>query len=128
MEAAKQTPQKCHLPMRPDDTITLEAKPVERAKADSFTAYLEAKQRLQPSAPAATGATPLSLLFKVAEAGQTPLAELQAASRMPFGEFAAALKNLSNSDYLTVSSAPGHEVASLTTLGEDVSRLARPAK
>jgi hypothetical protein len=102
-----------------------EAKPI--AKADSFTAYLEAKQRLQPSAPAA-GATPLSLLFKLAEAGQMPLAELQAASGMAFGEFAAAVKDLGNSGYLTVSGEPGHENAKLTPLGENVSRLAQPAR
>lgn len=100
---------------------------MERAKADSFTAYLEAKQRLKPMAPVATGSTPLSLLIKLAEAGEMPLAELQGASGMPFEEFAAALKNLGDSGYLTLTGAPGHEVAKLTALGEDVSRLARPA-
>jgi len=101
---------------------------MERAKADSFTAYLEAKQRLQPAAPAATGATPLSLLFKLADVGQMPLADLQTATGMAFGEFAAALKYLGDSGYLTVSGAPGHEAARLTPLGEEVSRLARPAR
>ena len=102
---------------------------MERANPDSFTAYLEAKQRLQPSTPRAVGAAPLSLLFKLAEAGgQLPLAGLQAASGMAIGEFASALKSLSDSGYLAVSGAPGHEAAKLTTLGEDVSRLARPSK
>ena len=101
---------------------------MERPKADSFTAYLEAKQRLKPVAAAATGATPLTLLFKLAEVGEMPLAELQGASGMPFDEFAAALKNLGDSRYLTVSGAPGHEVAKVTALGEDVARLARPAR
>jgi len=101
---------------------------VERARPDSFTAFLEAKQRLQPSASKGTGATPLSLLLKLAEAGQIPLAELQAASGMPFEEFAAALKDLGDSGYLTVLGAPGQEVARLTELGEHVSQLARPAK
>jgi hypothetical protein len=103
-------------------------KAVERANPNSLTAYLEAKQRLQPSARTVAGATPLSLLFKLAEAGEMPLVELQAASGMAFGEFAASLKNLGDSGYLTVSGAPGNEVAKLTTLGEDVSRLALPAK
>ncbi len=97
------------------------------AKADSFTAFLEAKQRLQPAAAAATGATPLSLLFKLAEAGPMPLAELQSASGMAFTDFAAAVKNLSNSGYLDISGAPGTEVAKLTPLGENVSRLGRPS-
>ena len=101
---------------------------MERSKADSFTAYLEAKQRLQPSEPNASGATPLSLLFKLAEVGQMALADLQDASGMPFAEFAAAVKDLGNSGYLTLSGAPGHEVASLTPLGENVSALARPAR
>ncbi|HMD97779.1 MAG TPA: hypothetical protein VKM93_10690 [Terriglobia bacterium] len=100
---------------------------MERAKPDSFTAYLEAKQRLKPSAPTGGGPTPLSLLFKLAEVGQMPLADLQAASGMPFAEFAAAIKDLGNSGYLTVSGEPGHEAASLTPLGENVSRLARVA-
>jgi hypothetical protein len=98
------------------------------AKADSFTAYLEAKQRLQPSAPPPAGTSPLSLLFKLAEAGPMPLAELQAASGMAFGEFAAAVKDLGNSGYLTVSGEPGHEFAKLTPLGENISRLAQPAR
>jgi hypothetical protein len=96
-------------------------------RADSFTAFLEAKQRLQPSAAAATGVTPLSLLFMLAEAGPMPLADLQAASGMAFGDFAVAVKDLGNSGYLTVSGEPGHENAKLTPLGENVSRLARPA-
>ena len=103
---------------------------MERAKADSFTAYLEAKQRLKPSEPnaAGAGATPLSLLFKLGESGEVPLAALQAKSGMPFGEFSAAVKDLSNSGYLTVSGEPGHEVAKLTPLGENVSRLSQPAR
>ena len=96
------------------------------AKADSFTAYLEAKQRLKPSAPAATGATPLSLLFKLAESGQMALADLQTASGMAFGEFASAVSELGTSGYLEVSGDPGHEVAKLTPLGENVASLARP--
>jgi len=99
---------------------------MERPKADSFTAYLEAKQRLQPSTPTATGATPLSLLFKLADGGEMPLAELQGASGMPFEQFAAAIKDLDNSGYLTISGVPGQEVAKLSPLGENVSRLARP--
>jgi len=96
------------------------------AKADSFTAYLEAKQRLKPSAPTAAGATPLSLLFKLAESGPMPLADLQAASGMAFGDFALAVSDLGNSRYLEVSGDPGHEVAKLTPLGENVASLARP--
>ena len=104
---------------------------MERPKADSFTAYLEAKQRLKPAAPAApapaaSGATPLTLLFKLAEAGEMRLAELQSASGMPFEEFAAAIKDLGNSGYLTVFGAPGQEIAKVSPLGENVSRLARP--
>lgn len=107
-----------------------EAKPLERSKADSFTAYLEAKQRLKATAAApGAGRTPLSLLFTLAEAPQAEmkLAELQDVSGMPFSEFADAVKNLGNLGYLTVAGSPGNEVVTLTNLGREVSRLARPA-
>ena len=100
-----------------------------RAKADSFTTFLEEQQRLKSSAPAATGATPLTLLFRLAEAPglQMPVAEQMTAGGMSFTDFADALKNLKESGYLTLSGPPTREVATLTRLGEDVSRLARPA-
>jgi hypothetical protein len=114
---------------------------VAEPKADSFTAFLKAKARLQsssvpapPARPAAAHAadvkpppSPLSLLFKLAETRELPLGELQAASGMAFSEFAQALKNLEDLGYLTVSGSPGHEVARLTKPGEDVARLAHPA-
>jgi len=107
---------------------------MERSKADSFTAYLEEKQRLRSSAPAANapasqGSTPLSLLFKLAEAPkpEMKLSDLQTASGMPFTTFAETLKSLGDLGYVTVTGAPGSEVVVLTALGQDVSRLARPA-
>ena len=103
---------------------------MQRSKADSFTAYLEEKQRLKATpAVSAGGNTPLSLLFTLAEAPQAEmkLAELQAATGMPFEEFASAIKNLGDLRYLTVAGSPGSEIVTLTALGRDVSRLARPA-
>jgi hypothetical protein len=100
---------------------------MDRPKADSFTAFLEAKQRLRPSAAAFTGTTPLSLLFKLAQAGPMPLTELQSASGMAFAEFSSAVNDLANSGYVEVTGEPGHEVAKLTALGQNVSRLAQPA-
>lgn len=104
---------------------------MERSKADSFTAYLEAKQRLKATVAVHSGAgsTPLSLLFTLADAplAEMRLAELQAASGMPFEEFAGAVKDLSASGYLTVAGPPGSEIVILTARGRDVSRLARPA-
>ena len=103
---------------------------MERSKADSFTAYLQEKQRLEKAerpAPAA-GGTALSLLGALAEAPERPmaLAELHTASGMTFGDFAEALKRLQASGYVTISGAPGGETAELTRLGEDVAELARP--
>jgi predicted transcriptional regulator len=103
---------------------------VQRAKADSFTTFLEAQERLKSSAPPAppvTGITPLMLLFKLAEVPelQMPVTELMAASGMSFTDFAEALKNLKDSGYLTLSGPPSNEIATLTKLGEDVARLAR---
>jgi len=103
---------------------------MQRAKADSFTTFLEEQQRLKSSArPSTTGATPLTLLFRLAEAPglQMTVTELMTASGMSFTDFADALKNLKESGYLTLSGPPSNEVATLTKLGEDVSRLARPA-
>jgi hypothetical protein len=104
---------------------------VERSKADSFTAYLEAKQRLKATnaAPSPSGSTPLSLLFTLAGAPQAEmkLADLQAASGMPFDAFAGAVKNLGDLGYLTVAGPPGSEVVTLTNLGREVSRLATSA-
>lgn len=100
---------------------------MERSKADSFTAFLEAKQRLKSSARPASGGTPLTLLSKLAEAPnqQMPVTELMAASGMPFGDFAEALKSLGDLGYLTLTGPPSNEVSQLTKLGEDVARLAR---
>lgn len=104
---------------------------MERSKADSFTAYLEAKQRLKASVavPSGAGSTPLSLLVTLSDAPQAEmkLTELQAASGMPFEEFAGAVKDLGASGYLTVAGSPGNEMVILTERGRDVSRLARPA-
>ena len=100
----------------------------ERAKADSFTAFLEARERQRSSTPPVTGVTPLTLLFKLAEAPglAMPVTQLAAASGMPFTDFADALKNLGESGYLRLSGPPSREVATLTRLGEDVARLAQP--
>jgi len=100
-----------------------------RSPADSFTAYLEEKQRLEKqaaAAPAATGgATPLSILAVLAATPdrKLALADLQAGSGMSFADFAPAMSKLSELGYVTLSGAPGHEVAELTKLGVDVAGL-----
>jgi predicted transcriptional regulator len=103
---------------------------MQRPKADSFTTFLEAQERLKSSAASAapvTGVTPLTLLFKLAEAPEArmPVTELMAASGIAFTDFAEALKNLKESGYLTLSGPPSNEIATLTKLGEDFARLAR---
>jgi predicted transcriptional regulator len=100
---------------------------MERSKADSFTAFLEAEERVRSSAQRPSGGTAFTLLLKLAEAPsqQMPVTELMAASGMSFSDFAEALKSLADSAYLRLDGAPGNEVASLTKLGEDVARLAR---
>jgi hypothetical protein len=105
---------------------------MEQSKADSFTAYLEAKQRSEKakkSAPA-TGGTAFSILAVLAgNAGQpmpiTP--DLQAASGMTFTGFADAIKHLQASGYITLAGDPGSESAQLTEIGSQVASLARPA-
>lgn len=106
---------------------------MERSKADSFTAFLEAEQSRKVSAqktslaaPAA-GGTALTLLVTLAQAPkqQMPVAELMVSSGLAFTNFAEALKSLGDLGYLTLAGPPGNELASLTKLGDDVSRLAR---
>jgi hypothetical protein len=130
-EAAEQAHEKGPYQCRLMIESSPEATSVERSKADSFTAYLEAKQRLKATAtaPGGTGSTPLSLLLTLAEAplAEMKLIDLQAASGMPFEEFAEAVKNLGASGYLAVAGPPGNEIVILTERGRDVSSLARPA-
>ena len=97
-----------------------------QSKADSFSAFLEAKQKSRSSAPA-SGGTALSLLNTLASVDQQQMAvkDLMADSGMTLTDFADALKSLKESGYLTLSGAPGAEVAKLTTLGQDVTRLSR---
>lgn len=97
-----------------------------QSKADSFSAFLEARQKIRASAPATSG-TPFSLLFELAKADQKQMsiAQLMAASTMPFTEFADALKNLKESGYLALTGTGSAEVATLTTQGEQVVNLAR---
>jgi predicted transcriptional regulator len=99
---------------------------MERLKSDSFTAYLEAKQRMDQARKPSPGGTAFSLLTLLADAPakQMPVTELMAASSMAFGPFADALKSLGDLGYLTLSGQPGSEVATLTKLGEEVSHLA----
>ncbi len=97
---------------------------------NSFTTYLEEKQRWerQQKMRPAQGATALSVLGVLAQYGKAmPLPDLQAASDMSFTDFAESVRRLQDSGYLTISGAPGSELAELTELGADVGSLARPA-
>jgi predicted transcriptional regulator len=100
---------------------------MDQPKTDSFTAYLEAKQRMEQARKPATGGSAFSLLTLLADAPakQMPVTELMAASSMAFGPFADALKSLADLGYLTLTGQPGSEVAALTKLGEEVSQVAR---
>ncbi len=98
----------------------------QQSKAESFSAYLEAWERSKPNPPASSG-TALAVLHALAGSDQMrmPVKDLMTVSSMTFTDFADCLKNLQQSGYLTLSGPPGAEVARLTPLGEDVSRLAR---
>jgi predicted transcriptional regulator len=95
-----------------------------QSKADSFSAFLEAKQKSRPSAPTTSAGTSFSLLSALAGAPQNTLGltELMTASGMGFTEFADALKSLKDSGYLALSGPPNAEMATLTPLGESVFR------
>ncbi|HXM45229.1 MAG TPA: hypothetical protein VN924_28580 [Bryobacteraceae bacterium] len=101
-----------------------------QSKAESFTAYLEAKQRSkreQQSQPV-NGGTALSVLAALAESTRNSMAlsELQATSGMNFTSFAEAIKRLGDLGYIAVAGAPGSESAELTKLGKDVAAIAQP--
>jgi len=94
-------------------------------KTDSYTAYLETKQRNKQIRPTTAGGTTFSLLRILAGASdkQMSVTNLMAASSMAFGEFAEALKSLGELGYLTLSGSPSNEVATLTRLGEEIANL-----
>ena len=101
---------------------------MERSKAESFTAYLEARQKERAAPPVpASGGTSLGLLAALAGAPQwaMALAELQQASGMNFADFSQSIKRLEDTGYLTVGGQPGSETAQLTKLGSQVADLAR---
>jgi predicted transcriptional regulator len=105
---------------------------MERSKAESFTAYLEAKQKSEREprvAPQPGGGTALTVLAILALDGQGVMlvSDLQQASGMSFLDFSNALKRLVDTGYLTVKGEPGHESVLLTKLGAEVAELARPA-
>jgi DNA-binding IclR family transcriptional regulator len=101
---------------------------MERSKAESFTAYLEARQKERATPPVpASGGTSLGLLAALAAAPQwsMALAELQQTSGRSFADFSQSIKRLEDTGYLTVGGQPGSETAQLTKLGSQVADLAR---
>lgn len=101
-----------------------------QSNANSFTTYLEEKQRRERGRRATQLAegTPLSILLVPAENAGQPmlLPDLQAARDMSFFIFARAIKRLLDSDYIVLFGAPGSESAQLTKLGAEVALLALP--
>jgi len=98
-----------------------------QSKAESFSAYLQAWEQSQPTSAASSG-NAMAVLRALAAADEKQLGvkDLMTASGMSITDFADALKSLQQSGFLTISGPPSAEVARLTTLGEDVVRLARP--
>src|ERR1017187_10344265 len=105
---------------------------MERSKAESFTAYLEAGQRSERearNAPRLTGGTAFSVLVALSANphGVMALSDLQRASDITFFEFSECLKRLMGVGYLTIDGSPGRETACISKLGAEVADLARPA-
>ena len=97
----------------------------QQSKAGSFSAYLGAWEQSKQNPPASSGtAMTLLQLLAAAEQKQMTLSDLMTASGMAFIDFGESLKNLKDSGYLTLSGSGSNEIAKLTPLGEDVSRLA----
>jgi DNA-binding IclR family transcriptional regulator len=56
-------------------------------------------------------------LLEFLAAGPRPVSELQKESGMEFSDFAAALQNLVNARFVTLSGPPSEETATLTDSG-----------
>ena len=97
----------------------------QQSKAESFSAYLGAWEQSKQNPPASSGtAMTLLQLLAAAEQKQMKVNDLLAASGMTITGLAESLTNLKQSGYLTLSGSGSDEIAKLTPLGEDVSRLA----
>jgi hypothetical protein len=98
----------------------------QQSKAESFSAYLGAWEQSKQNSTASSGMAPMALLqlLAAAEQKQMTLTDLMTASGMAFIDFGENLKTLKQSGYLTLSGSGSDEIAKLTPLGEDVSRLA----
>jgi len=97
----------------------------QQSKAESFSAYLGAWEQSKQNSPASSvPALALLQLLAAAEQKQMKVNDLMTASGMAYIAFGENLKNLKDSGYLTLSGSVSNEIAKLTPLGEDVSRLA----
>ena len=95
-----------------------------QSKAESFSAYLGAWEKSKSNPPASSAPMALLQLLAAAEQKQMTLTDLMTASGMKFIDFGENLKTLKDSGYLTLSGSGSDEIAKLSPLGEDVSRLA----
>ncbi len=101
----------------------------QKTKAGSFSAFLEARQRRERSRQVPSKVSAISLLGILAEteANELPVAELMSKSGMGFVEYAEALKSLEAAGLIAMSGAAGAEEVRLTSKGEEVVTLSRPA-
>jgi len=101
---------------------------MERSKAESFTAYLEARQKERAAPPVpATGGTSFGLLAALASAAAMGhgAGRVAAGQRHELCGLSQSIKRLEDTGYLTIGGQPGSETAQLTKLGSQVADLAR---
>ena len=101
----------------------------DKAKAGSFSAFLEAEQKRERRRQAPTKGSAIGLLGILADVKdkELPVAELISKGGMGFVECAEALKSLETAGLIVLSGGAGDEVARLTSKGEEVALLSRPA-
>jgi predicted transcriptional regulator len=100
---------------------------MDKPRAGSFVAFMEADLKRQRKGPGSGGSGALGLLGVLLERDdrELPVSELMSQSGMGFVEFSDTLKSLTAAGMIDLSGGPGQEVAVLTPRGEEVALLSK---
>jgi len=100
---------------------------MDKPRAGSFTAFLEADLKRQRKERGAGGAGAIGLLGLLLQRDdrELPLSEFMSQSGMGFVDFSEALKSLQAAGMISLGTAAGQEVATLTSKGEEVALLSK---
>ena len=100
---------------------------MDKAKAGSFSAFMEEdlkRQRKEQAGAKGSAIGLLGVLFQ-RDDRELPVSELMSQSGMGFVEFSDAIKSLASAGMISMSGGAGQEVAALTPKGEEVALLSK---